>query len=59
MTTVLWIVSLGAHFTMENGIDASTKIVGFGASSLLLYLAVTYGVRREIVRWRAGTLAPA
>ncbi len=58
VTGVLWVVSLGAHFAMENRIDASTHISGFGASSLLLYLAITYGVQREVVRWRAAAVAP-
>jgi hypothetical protein len=58
VTAVLWVVSLGAHFAMENRIDASAKISGFGASSLLLYLAITYGVQREVVRWRAAAVAP-
>jgi hypothetical protein len=39
---------------MEVGIDDSTKIAGLGASSLLLYLAVTLGVQREVLRRLAG-----
>ena len=54
LTAVLWVVSLGAHLAMEVGIDDSTKIAGLGASSLLLYLAVTLGVQREVLRRRAG-----
>jgi hypothetical protein len=54
VTAVLWVVSLAAHLAMEVGIDHSTKIVGLGASSLLLYLAVTLGVQREVIRRRAG-----
>lgn len=54
VTAVLWVVSLGAHLAMEVGIDHSTKIVGLGASSLLLYLAVTLGVQREVLRRRVG-----
>ena len=53
-TAVLWAVSLGAHLAMEAGIDHSTAVVGLGSSSLLLYLALTLGVQREVVRWRAG-----
>jgi drug/metabolite transporter (DMT)-like permease len=30
VTVALWIVSLGAHFGLEFGIDHSTKIVGLG-----------------------------
>ena len=54
LTAVLWVVSLGAHLAMEVGIDHSSKIAGLGASSLLLYLAVTLGVQREVLRRRAG-----
>jgi hypothetical protein len=54
VTAVLWVVSLGAHLAMEVGINHSTKIAGLGASSLLLYLAVTLGVQREVLRRRAG-----
>jgi hypothetical protein len=43
---------------MEVGIDRSTKIVALGASSLLLCIAVTLGVQREVIRWRATKLAP-
>lgn len=59
LTAALWVVSLGAHLAMEVGIDSSTKIAALGASSILLYLAVTFGVQREVVRWRAAKLAPA
>jgi hypothetical protein len=54
VTAALWVVSLGAHLAMEVGIDHSTKIAGLGASSLLLYLAVTLGVQREVLRRRVG-----
>ncbi len=55
-TALLWAVSLGAHLAMQVGIDNSTKIAGFGASSLLLYLAVTLGAQREVSRRRAARL---
>jgi hypothetical protein len=58
LTGVLWIVSLGAHFALEVGIDDSTKIAALGASSILLYLAITLGVQREVVRWRAAKISP-
>ena len=57
LTAVLWVVSLGAHLAMEVGIDNSTKVTGIGASSLLLYLAVTLGAQREVLRRRAGMRA--
>jgi hypothetical protein len=58
LTATLWLVSLGVHFALEVGINSSTKIAALGASSILLYLAVTYGVQLELVRWRAAKLAP-
>ncbi|MGD1012468.1 MAG: hypothetical protein ABR925_08065 [Acidimicrobiales bacterium] len=61
LTAVLWVVSLGLHLGMESLIDHSSGIAGFGSAGLLLYLAVTLGVQREIVRWRASrvTVTPA
>jgi hypothetical protein len=56
LTAVLWIISLGAHFGMEIAIDHATSISSLGVASILLYLAVTLGVQREVVRWRAGRL---
>lgn len=56
-TVVLWAVALGAHLAMEAGIDSSTTIAGFGASTVLLYLAVTLGAQRELLRWRASRMA--
>ncbi len=56
-TAALWIVALGAHLAMELGIDNSTSVTGLGAATLLLYLAVTLGFQREVIRWRAARLA--
>jgi uncharacterized membrane protein len=56
LTGVLWVVSLAAHLAMEVGIDHSTTVAGLGASSLLLYVALTLGTQREVVRWRAARL---
>lgn len=44
---VLWVVLLGVHFAFQLGINRSTRIAGFGASSLLLYVVVTLGVHAE------------
>lgn len=56
LTAALWIVSLGAHLAMEAGIDHATKVAGLGAASLLLYVAVTLGAQREVLRRRACVL---
>ena len=56
LTAALWLISLVVHFVLEAEINHSTKLAALGASSILLYLAVTLGVQREIVRWRAAKL---
>ena len=56
-TAALWLVSLAAHFALDALVEHSTQIP-LGTSSILLYLAVTIGVQREIVRWRAARLTP-
>jgi hypothetical protein len=59
LTAALWLVSLGAHLAVDTVIDHASRIAALGTSSILLYLAVTLGVQREIVRRRAAPLAPA
>jgi hypothetical protein len=56
LTAALWIVSLATHLVLDAVIDHSTTVTTLGSSSLLVYLAVTLGVQREIVRWRASRL---
>jgi hypothetical protein len=58
LTAALWIVSLATHLVLDAVIDHSTTITALGTSSILVYLAVTLGVQREIVRWRASRLVP-
>lgn len=58
LTAALWLASLATHLVMDAVIDHSTRIAALGTSSILLYLAVTLGVQREIVRWRAGRHTP-
>ncbi len=53
----VWLVSLAAHFALDALVEHSTQIP-LGTSSILLYLAVTIAVQREIVRWRAARLTP-
>ena len=54
LTAALWLVSLATHLVLDAVIDHSTRTAALGTSSILLYLAVTLGVQREIVRWRAA-----
>jgi predicted permease len=56
-TIVLWIVSLALHFAFELGIDHSSDVSGLGSVTILLYIALSLGVQREIVRFRAAGLA--
>jgi len=58
-TAALWLVSVAAHFALDAVIDESSRIAVLGTSSILLYLAVTLGVQREIVRRRTAPLSPA
>jgi len=59
LTAALWLISLAAHLALDVVIDHASKIAALGTSSILLYLAVTLGVQREIVRRRTAPLAPA
>jgi hypothetical protein len=56
LTAGLWIVSLAAHFGSDALVDHSTTAKGLGSASILLYLAVSLGVQRELIRWRAARL---
>ena len=57
VTAVLWIVSVAAHFALQVGINHSTRIAGFGSASLLLYLAITLGAQRAVLRRRAASIS--
>jgi hypothetical protein len=57
-TAVLWIASLAIHFGIDDWIDRSTTATGLGAADILIYLAVSLGVQREITRLRAAHLDP-
>lgn len=56
LTAFLWIVSLAAHLGIDVVVDGTTDIKGFSSATILLYLAVTLGVQREIVRARAARI---
>ena len=59
LTAALWLISLATHLALDTNIDHASRIAALGTSSILLYLAVTLGVQREIVRRRTAPLAPA
>ena len=54
LTAGLWIISLAAHFGIDALIDHSTTAKGLGSADILLYLAVSLGVQREVTRARAA-----
>ncbi|MBN9619480.1 MAG: hypothetical protein J0H43_07075 [Actinobacteria bacterium] len=56
VTAVLWVVSLGVHLLGDALLDHVSSVKGLGTSSILLYLAITLGVQREIVRMRAARI---
>ncbi len=59
ITGALWLISLAAHLALDTIIDHASRMPTLGTSSILLYLAVTLGIQREIVRRRTAPLAPA
>ena len=58
LTAALWLASLALHLVLDAVIDRSAGTAALGTSSILLYLAVTLGVQRAIVRRRAAPLPP-
>jgi hypothetical protein len=54
---VLWIVSLGAHLGYDYLVDGKDSQAGLGSASLLLYLGVTFTIKRLILQARAQRMA--
>lgn len=55
LTMALWAISLLLHFAADFG-SGHTAVANLEASSLLLYLGVTYGVQNYVVHRRATPL---
>jgi hypothetical protein len=55
VTMTLWVVSLAAHFLAQVGAN-HTGAGNFEASSLLLYIGVTFGLQNYVVHRRAMPL---
>jgi NAD/NADP transhydrogenase beta subunit len=56
-TAALWIVAFGAHVAIDAVIGITDKDASTVASaSILLYLAVSLGIQREVLRARAARL---
>jgi hypothetical protein len=58
-TAALWIVSLAAHLGLDPLAGDSSVAKSFVSASILLYLALTLGVQREVLRARAARLPAA
>jgi hypothetical protein len=54
LTIVLWVFSLAAHFGIDFLAGSSSTAKSLASASILLYLAITLGVQRELIRWRAA-----
>lgn len=53
VTAILWIVSIAAHLGADLWLDKLSDVAGLGASSILAYLAITWGVQSAVIRSRA------
>jgi NAD/NADP transhydrogenase beta subunit len=52
LTAALWIVAIAAHLGLDVVIDHASGINGLGTATIYLYLAVSLGVQRELIRAR-------
>lgn len=58
ITAILWVVSLGAHLGFDYLVGGSgSGGNNFGNATILVYLAVTYGVQRMVVIARSQRMA--
>jgi hypothetical protein len=59
LTAALWVVALAAHLGYDFVIGQHKDIGGLGDATVVLYLAVSLGVQRVLVTFRAQRLDPA
>jgi hypothetical protein len=57
VTVLLWLVAIGVHFGADVLIDHSGSAKGLSSVSLMLYIAVSFGVQRIIVQTRAAAMS--
>jgi hypothetical protein len=57
ITAALWIVSLAVHLGADMWLTKLTNIAALGASTIAIYLAVTWGTQATVLRSRAMRLA--
>lgn len=54
VTVVLWLVAIGIHVGLDYvGGDVSSSAAGLNSASILLYIAVSFGVQRLVIMERA------
>jgi hypothetical protein len=53
LTALLWIVSIAVHLGFDVAMDKAGGPKGLGTASIMLYLAITWGVQSVIVQRRA------
>jgi hypothetical protein len=56
LTAALWVVALAAHFGFDDLVSHSHGNAGIAGVTAVLYLAVSLGIQRAIVSWRASKL---
>jgi hypothetical protein len=56
LTITLWIISLAAHIALDLSAGHSSVAKSFTSASIWLFLALTLGVQREIIRARAARI---
>ncbi len=56
LTAVLWVVALAAHFGFDALVSHGNINSGIASATAILYLAVSLGIQRVIVSWRASQL---
>jgi hypothetical protein len=59
LTAVLWVAALATHLGYDAVIGQHKDLAGVGSATVLLYLAVSFGIQRVIVQQRAHRLQPA
>ncbi|HWC80179.1 MAG TPA: hypothetical protein VG756_09480 [Pseudonocardiaceae bacterium] len=59
VTAALWLVAIGVHFGVDLLIEKENPVPGLASAALLLYIAVSFGVQRLVVRARANRLDAA
>ncbi|HWE90799.1 MAG TPA: hypothetical protein VG317_15170 [Pseudonocardiaceae bacterium] len=53
LTLVLWLVSIGAHIGIDMLAGHDTAANGLASASILLFIAISFGVQRQAVLYRA------